>query len=371
MKNKLKLLILEPYYGGSHKHFIDGYLRHTKHEVELLTMPARKWKWRMRGAAMYFANEIKNKSYDVLFVCDFINLAELIGMLPAQKASVPKIVYFHENQLTYPVPDESTREYEYSFTNITTCLAADKIVFNSEYHRQCLINGAQPFINRMSDFVPKNISNVIANNSVVISPGIEWKNYRSAEHDISEKTGSPLILWNHRWEFDKNPQDFFNALYKLSDEGIDFKLAVLGENFRKYPKVFDEAREKLQQYISHWGYVRSREDYLSWLCKSDIIVSTAIHEFFGIAIVEAIVAGCYPILPDRLAYPFVLPKEFHKTHIYKTNKELFRKLRNACTNLTETRSVDISQSFKKYDWTNIASQLDSLFEEEFRAGTSV
>ena len=39
------------------------------------------------------------------------------------------------------------------------------------------------------------------------------------------------------------------------------------------------------------------------LQSADIYVSTAAHEFFGIAAVEAIAAGCYPLLPRRLSYP--------------------------------------------------------------------
>ena len=49
--------------------------------------------------------------------------------------------------------------------------------------------------------------------------------------------------------------------------------------------------------------------YLKILSEADIIVSTAIHEFFGISVVEAIAAGAYPLLPKRLAYPEVLALE--------------------------------------------------------------
>ncbi len=42
------------------------------------------------------------------------------------------------------------------------------------------------------------------------------------------------------------------------------------------------------------------------LLDTDVFVSTATHEFFGLSAAEAIAAGAYPLLPDRLSYPEVL-----------------------------------------------------------------
>ena len=55
------------------------------------------------------------------------------------------------------------------------------------------------------------------------------------------------------------------------------------------------------------GYVESKEEYLQWLEKADWVLSTATHEFFGIAVVEALFAGCLPWLPERLSYRELLP----------------------------------------------------------------
>ena len=39
------------------------------------------------------------------------------------------------------------------------------------------------------------------------------------------------------------------------------------------------------------------------LKSMDVVISTAEHEFFGIAVCEAIWAGAVPVLPRRLSYP--------------------------------------------------------------------
>ena len=56
---------------------------------------------------------------------------------------------------------------------------------------------------------------------------------------------------------------FFNSLYKIKDQGIKFKLVVLGENFHEHPKIFDEAKNKLKNEILHIGYSKSYDEYIS------------------------------------------------------------------------------------------------------------
>ena len=120
---------------------------------------------------------------------------------------------------------------------------------------------------------------------------------------------TPLrIVWAARWEFDKNPELLFDALEKLVDRDVDFRVSVLGERFEREPAVFERAREGLGDRVDSWGYLPSREDYAAELARADVFVSTADHEFFGLAAVEAMASGAYPLLPDRLSYPELLAR---------------------------------------------------------------
>ena len=299
----MRVLALEPYYGGSHRAFLDGWVAHSRHEWTVLGLPPRKWKWRMRHAAVTWVAEVERlvaegQRWDVIFCSDMLNLAEFRGLCPPVIQALPSIAYFHENQLTYPVRHESELDYHFVFTNLTTALAATQVWFNSAFHRDQWLVALPAFLKRMPDYQPLAAVDQIAAKASVVHPGIEPMPARGARRE-----GPLRILWSARWEHDKNPEAFFSAIEKLEAAGVPFRLSVLGEQFRDQPAVFDRARDLFADHIDRWGYQPSREAYVKALLDADVVVSTADHEFFGISVVEAIAAGAYPLLPERLAYP--------------------------------------------------------------------
>ena len=300
----MNILALEPYYGGSHKAFLDGWIEKSRHSWKVLGLEPYKWKWRMRHSAVTFARQVSDLSadaFDVIFCSDMLNLAEFVGLMSLPWQKLPKVVYFHENQLTYPARFENERDYQFVFTNLTTALAADSVWFNSAFHRDEFLSEMTKFLKRMPDYQPTEAVEKIRNKSTVCWPGVK-------SEIAAEKKIDPVlkILWVGRWEHDKKPEDFFEALKILKKKTDKFKINVIGEQFRDGPEVFDWAREYFAEHIERWGYQQSKEQYLQTLAESDVVVSTAGHEFFGIAIVEAILAGVLPVLPERLAYPEVM-----------------------------------------------------------------
>lgn len=315
MKNrKLKILVLEPYFGGSHKSILDGLLEHSAHHFTILEMPARKWKWRMRGAAIEFAERAGALAgrFDLVFANDMMSVADWRALAPAPVAALPVVTYFHENQLTYPVRDESERDYQYGFTNVTTCLASDEVWFNSAFHRDEFLQAADALLKRMPDCVPKGVTSRIAGKARVVHPGVE-----AASSASLERSRPYTILWNHRWEWDKNPEEFFDAVTELVRSGRDFRLAVAGESFREAPEVFAGARSELADIAINFGHVESRSEYLELLGRCDIAVSTAFHEFFGLSVVEAAAAGCMPVVPRRLSYPEIFDVDANRELFYE------------------------------------------------------
>ena len=102
----------------------------------------------------------------------------------------------------------------------------------------------------------------------------------------------------------------FAALLKLHNEGVDFRVHVIGQQFRKQPPVFAEMHPLLEAHIGEWGMVESDTEYQKLLQQSHVVLSTSLHEFQGLAVLEAVASGCVPLVPDRLAYPEYIPDEY-------------------------------------------------------------
>lgn len=387
---RLKVLALEPYYGGSHRAFLDGWIDASEHRWSLLTLPAYQWKWRMRQAPLTFAAELRRPEtasqgpWDVLFATDMLDLAQLAGLAPPAVAVLPRVVYFHENQLTYPVRHEDPRDLHFAFTNIVTALAADRAWFNSAFHRGTFLGAAAELLSRLPDLGLPNLGSRkssdevtarLAAGSAVEPPGIEAPSPRGAQ-----RVAGPLrLLWAARWEHDKNPQAFFAALELLRERGVIFEVSVLGESFREVPEVFAQARRSLGDRVRHWGYAEERSEYWRQLSAADVFVSTADHEFFGLGAVEAIAAGAFPLLPRRLAYPELLasvsparqgehlfggePEELEAPE--KLEAELLAdRIEELAGRLERTGSVwrqpeSLAPAMERYGWQRRAPELDA------------
>lgn len=363
----MRVLALEPHYGGSHRAFLDGWVRHSRHKWTVLGLPAYHWKWRMRHGAVSLAelvfSEHKGEHWDVLFCSDMLDLPAFLGHARSLVADVPAVVYFHENQLTYPVRHEDERDLHYAVTNLTSAHAADSVWFNSAFHRAELLQAAGELVARLPAGLPEGIVSGIDKKSVVETPGIDAISPR----DI--RTCGPLrILWAARWEFDKGPEDFFAALNILADNNVDFRVSVVGEQFHTVPPVFGEARERLHERIDRWGYQQSRSEYVRCLQEADVVVSTAIHEFFGLSMIEAISAGARPLLPRRLAYPEILAPldDSSEAFFYDgTVEDLARRLTEEAIRSYDggTTQRNARRAVERFFWNRRALAMDDRLEE--------
>ena len=358
----MRFLFLEPFFGGSHRNFAEGLIKYSRHHFDLLKLPARFWKWRMRGAALYFIKKARSmEEYQGVFATNLMGLADFKAL--AGTSCPPTLVYFHENQLTYPLAPGEAMDFQFGFTDITTALAADRVLFNTQTHFHAFFQALPGFLKMMPEYRPNWVLDEIRSKADVMYPGCQIPG-TTATVKLAKAESPLLIIWNHRWEFDKNPQDFFDALDSILGKGLNFRLALLGENFQVLPKAFLAARQRFKDRIVQYGYEKSRRKYLAWLGQGAIVVSTAKQENFGISIIEAIRYGCIPLLPNRLSYPEIVPEAFHADFFYDNQKELIEKLSCLIMNYPQfqTKRERLSAAMGKYAWTHVIEQYDKTLE---------
>lgn len=344
----MKILMLEPYFGGSHRDFALGLQAHSRHRIELLTLPDRFWKWRMRGAALHFRAQVDRlENYDLILATSLMSLADFAALCPPSHP--PLAVYFHESQLTYPSAHWRARDHHFGFTDITSALAADRVWFNSRSHRQAFLEAVPGLLQRMPDGRPAWVTEALAAKSEVLHPGCRFAPGVGGAAPLPPKwLEPPLIIWNHRWEHDKNPDAFIRALEAVRQRGVPFRVALLGQTFRRVPPALAAARATLGEAVVHMGFVPSPEAYHQWLARGALVVSTAIQENFGLAVVEAVHGGCLPLLPDRLSYPEIIPPAFHADCLYQGEDDLVTKLADRLSRIA--------------DWAHLARQLTAAME---------
>ncbi|XP_021092858.1 glycosyltransferase-like domain-containing protein 1 isoform X5 [Heterocephalus glaber] len=156
----MSILIIEAFYGGSHKQLVD-LLQEELQDCVLYTLPAKKWHWRARTAALYFSQNVPiSEDYRILFASSVLNLTELAALRP-DLGKLKKILYFHENQLVYPVKKCQERDFQYGYNQILSCLVADVIVFNSVFNMESFLTSVGKFMKLIPDHRPKDLESII------------------------------------------------------------------------------------------------------------------------------------------------------------------------------------------------------------------
>jgi len=359
----MRIALVDSFYDLSHKLWSTGLQNHSSHDINIYALSPIHWKWKMASGALSLAQPInESKSdYDLFLVTDMVDLGLFKSSLNTHHREKPTAIYFHENQITYPWsntdPDISLdRDHHYGWINFTSAIVSDRVYFNSAYHRTSFLNALPEFLQRFpSSGLSEHINDIRAK-SKVLPIGLDFPK------GLIKKTSDKLtILWNHRWETDKNPELFYKALIHLGNKGISFNLIVCGKEYQKRPAAFDKIQQTFSSELIHWGYAQSRQQYWDLLSQADVSLVTSNQDFFGISVVESIYAGCIPLLPNRLAYPAHIPQKFHSDLLYHSEHHLYEQLDRIIERPLDTEAL--IAHIMKYDWSNLMSQYDVEFQD--------
>ena len=360
-----RVVLVEPYFGGSHRAWADGLVRHSRHEIHLVTHAAAYWRWRLRGSALTLAEEVvgvvaEHGPPDVVLASDMVHLAALLGFLRRDIGDPAVALYLHEKQLTHPVGPRDRPDESLALANWLSMAVADRVLVNSEAQMADLRTALPVLLGRALDHGHAHRLDEVLDRCRVLPVGVDLAGIAPDGHP---PPAEPLVVWNHRWDHEKRPDRLFSALHRLADEGVAFRLALAGENLRVDPQEFDRIRERLGDRVVHVGTL-DHDGYRRLLAASDVIVSTAEHETFGIAAVEAMAAGCVPLLPDRLSYPEIVPPRWHDAVLYREG-DLRDRLRAVLTDLVGARGrvEGLAAAMHRYDWAVVAPRYDEELDD--------
>lgn len=338
----MKILLLSAYDADSHRYWHQNLTRQfPEHEWTLLTLPARYFAWRIRGNSLSWAfgeqRPLLEQPYELLIATSMTDLSALKGMVP-NLASIPSVVYFHENQFAYPATDNAHKSVEPQILNIYTAACADHILFNTTYNRDSFFSGAQTLLKKLPDHVPADLISQLKERASVLPVPLENELFSPAQNLKTELTDwrdndrkALRIVWAARWEYDKGPAHLLAILEQLEKQNTDYRLCLMGQSFRHSPKEFKLIGERFKHRLVQFGYAESREEYLQWLRSADVFLSTALHEFQGLSVLEAVACGCTPVLPGREVYPAL----FAEQYLYNCAEHINQEATAACNKLSE------------------------------------
>ncbi len=314
----MKVLLLSAYAAQSHMHWQRSLLAmFPDWQWQVLSLPPRYFSWRVRGNPLYWAvaeRALLERDYDLLLATSMVDLATLRGLVPVL-ARVPSLLYFHENQFDYPRQPGQSSLLEAQMVSLYSALAADQLLFNSAYNRDSFLTGLAGLLGRLPDRVPPGVVAGLRGKARVLPVAIDLEPDSPASvrwpGTGGERPERPLrLLWTGRFEHDKGGDRLLLALQELDRQGLDYELAMCGQQFRNSPAVFGEIEARFSHRLVQFGYLPSAADYRALLRAADVVLSTALHEFQGLAVLEAVASGCLPAVPDRLSYPEIYPARF-------------------------------------------------------------
>lgn len=132
-----------------------------------------------------------------------------------------------------------------------------------------------------------------------------------------------IILFSHRWDYEKRPNIFVDMMNNLYKKRKDFKVYITTSR-KKFRSNQQWLIDKLN--LAKFPYKIfaniNKQEYYQLVSQSKVFVSTTIEENFGYCLLESMTLGCTPVVPNKYSHPEIL--EFDKRFLYNDKKEAIK-----------------------------------------------
>uniref|UniRef100_A0A2K6PHW8 tRNA-queuosine alpha-mannosyltransferase n=1 Tax=Rhinopithecus roxellana TaxID=61622 RepID=A0A2K6PHW8_RHIRO len=370
----MSILIIEAFYGGSHKQLVD-LLQEELGDCVLYTLPAKKWHWRARTSALYFSQTIPiSEHYRTLFASSVLNLTELAALRP-DLGKLKTILYFHENQLIYPVKKCQERDFQYGYNQILSCLVADVVVFNSVFNMESFLTSIGKFMKLIPDHRPKDLESIIRPKCQVIYFPIRFpdvsrfmpKHKTTHLKKMLSLKGNGGTVLSMALPFQPEQRDSEGLLKNSNSEcdahcGLDTaRQEYLGNSLRQESDL--KKCTSPENSSSHCG--ENKQNLTVNPCATLGGVANQqrlLHIVWPHRWLEAVYCGCYPLCPKDLVYPEIFPAEY----LYSTPEQLSKRLQNFCKRPDIVRKHLYKGEIAPFSWAALHGKFRSLLTTEPR-----
>ncbi|XP_071666820.1 tRNA-queuosine alpha-mannosyltransferase isoform X8 [Patagioenas fasciata] len=366
----MSVLLIEAFYGGSHKQLMDLLQEELQDDCVLCTLPAKKWHWKARTAALHFMQTVPTSAnYRVLFASSVLNLAELVA-LRRDLGKLKKVLYFHENQLAYPVQKCQERDFQYGYNQVLSCLVADVVVFNSAFNMESFLTSIGKFMKLIPDHRPKDLEKIIRPKCQVLYFPVRFPDVSRfmPEHKLARLQKVIGVKRNgDAYQLEGLPgRQKSGDLMKNSNAHGESGLCTPEHEGLPSPSPAPERPNKAEASESTNPCQGEDKQHLPFnLCN---IMSgwdsrqRPLHVAWPHRWVEAVYCGCYPLCPKALVYPEIFPAEY----LYSTPEQLFKRLQNFCKRPDIVRKHLYKGETAGFSWAALGGKFRSLLAAEPR-----
>lgn len=303
MTIQLDILAIEPFYGGARRAMMEALTRYSRHNWNLMKLPARRMDRRLAAAAQWFAEQISRQPvgrYDILFTSEAINMADFVRTMP-ELSKKPIIVYYHDNQL----PAEGARaESPLHLVNLSTANTATEIWFNSLYHLKSFLRKATSLIEKHPELSGRNPLPKLTGMAQLMPPPIDFVlDQERLPHQLAR---NPKLVLVESFGCDVNALN--QGLNLLERRAERIQLITIDRIDGMETEFPVEVVSSLKE-----------EAVIKAISTAGIMLSTRNEPATDWLAIRALATGCWPIFPDSGVYPELLPPSMHSCCLYEPN----------------------------------------------------
>jgi len=279
------------------------------------------------------------EDFDILFLEDRDSASDLLRLYYPIFGVVPIIFFQHTSHSCIPRQHKGISGDLFRMSEFANFVAAAEVWLGSKSHRDIILNSAGHLFTE--DFL-----RMIERKIRIIALGLDM------DEICPPQVVDPIrVIFPYRMNADKGLPEFlrYAVLLQAKDPTAEFFV-------RNDSKRFCEEFRRAIRNVTFFSPL-PREEFFNLARRCNVIFSAANLETFGLAVLECVACGAYPILPDRLSY----------SEIFASHPEiLYKDIDEAVEMTLAARGKIFDNSFvSKYLWKNLAGYWQSALEDAY------